>query len=231
MTIIVESSISQYSTDAKTIIDKASVLLGDVAATRWTSAELLGWLNDGQLELVILAPAVNTRNVALLLVAGVKQSLPADGITLIDIPYNSGSAGTTMGTVINHVPKEIMLKRIPGWTTTLPNSVVKHFIYSNSDPLIFYVYPPQPSVPKYVECVYSARPVLITAATVGIKITICDFYQNALLDYVIYRALSKDSEYGNQDAKAMAHYQLFIQAASINAPPQAPTPPQPKQAA
>lgn len=31
-------------TDAKTIIDKASVLLGDVAATRWTTAELLGWL-------------------------------------------------------------------------------------------------------------------------------------------------------------------------------------------
>ena len=218
-------------TDAKTIIDKASILLGDVTATRWTSTELLGWLNDGQLELVILAPAVNTRNVALLLVAGVKQALPADGITLIDIPYNSGSAGTTMGTVINHVPKEIMLKRIPGWTTTMASGTVKHYIYSANAPDIFYVYPPQPAAPKYVECVYSARPVLITAATVGIKITIDDFYQNALLDYVLYRALSKDSEYGNQDAKAMAHYQLFTQAASINAPPQAPTPPQPKQAA
>jgi hypothetical protein len=218
-------------TDAKTIIDKASILLGDVTPTRWLPSELLGWLNDGQLELVILAPAVNTRNVALLLVAGVKQALPADGITLIDIPYNSGSAGTTMGTVINHVPKEIMLKRIPGWTTTMASGTVKHYIYSANAPDIFYVYPPQPAAPKYVECVYSARPVLITAATDGIKITIDDFYQNALLDYVLYRALSKDSEYGNQDAKAMAHYQLFIQAASINAPPQAPTPPQPKQAA
>ena len=218
-------------TDAKTIIDKASVLLGDVAATRWTTAELLGWLNDGQRELVAISPPVNIKNIALQLVSGVKQALPSDGMVLLDIPHNLGATGTTMGTVINHVPKEIMLKRIPGWTTTLPNSVVKHFIYSNSDPLIFYVYPPQPSVPKYVECVYSARPTLITAATVGIKITISDFYQNALLDYVIYRALSKDSEYGNQDAKAMAHYQLFTQAASINAPPQAPTPPQPKQAA
>lgn len=219
-------------TDAKTIIDKASVLLEDVSALHWPATELLGWLNDGQRELVTLAPQANIKNVPLHLVAGVKQSLPSDAIVLLDIPYNSGSAGTTVGTVINHVPKEIMLKRIPGWTTTLPNSSVKHYIYSASDPLIFYIYPPQPAATKYVELVYAAIPVLIANATVGSKITIADTYQNALLDYVIYRALSKDSEYGNQDAKAMAHYQAFTQAVVINAAPTPKqTPTQPKQAA
>lgn len=48
-------------TDAKTIIDKASVILSDITATRWTTAELLGWLNDGQRELVTLAPQVNVK--------------------------------------------------------------------------------------------------------------------------------------------------------------------------
>lgn len=199
-------------TDAKTIIDKASVLLGDVAATRWTTAELLGWLNDGQRELVTLAPQTNIKNVPLHLVSGIKQSLPSDAIILLDIPYNSGSAGTTVGTVINHVPKEIMLKRIPGWTATLPSSVVKHYIYSASDPLIFYIYPPQPTATKYVECVYSAVPALIANATAGTKITLDDQYQNALLDYLLYRSFSKDTDSANQTARGTEYYKMFISA-------------------
>lgn len=197
-------------TDAKTIIDKASVLLGDVAATRWTTAELLGWLNDGQREAAVLAPTVNVKNSAVQLVAGVKQALPSDGILLLDIPHNLGSTGTTVGTVINHVPKEIMLKRIPGWTTTMANGIVKHYVYSVSDPLIFYVYPPQPASPKYVECVYSAIPVLIANANAGTKITINDTYQNALLDYLLYRAFIKDSDSANQTARGQEHYKMFI---------------------
>ena len=199
-------------TDAKTIIDKASVILSDITATRWTTAELLGWLNDGQRELVTLAPQVNVKNVALHLVSGVKQSLPSDAIILLDIPYNSGSNGTTVGTVINHVPKEIMLKRIPGWTATLPNSVVKHYIYSASDPLIFYIYPPQPATTRYVECVYSAIPALIANANAGTKITIDDQYQNALLDYILYRGFSKDSDGANQTVRGNDYYKMFISA-------------------
>ena len=197
-------------TDAKTIIDKASVILGDVAATRWTTAELLGWLNDGQRELVSISPPVNIKNIALQLVSGVKQALPSDGILLMDIPHNLGSLGTTVGTLINHVPKEIMLKRIPGWTTTMANGIVKHYVYSVSDPLIFYVYPPQPASPKYVECVYSAIPVLISNANAGTKITINDTYQNALLDYLLYRAFIKDSDSANQTARGQEHYKMFI---------------------
>lgn len=197
-------------TDAKTIIDKASVILGDVAATRWTTAELLGWLNDGQRELVSISPPVNIKNIALQLVSGVKQALPSDGILLMDIPHNLGSLGTTVGTLINHVPKEIMLKRIPGWTTTMANGIVKHYVYSVSDPLIFYVYPPQPASPKYVECVYSAIPVLIANANAGTKITINDTYQNALLDYLLYRAFIKDSDSANQTARGQEHYKMFI---------------------
>ena len=199
-------------TDAKTIIDKASVILGDLAATRWTVTELLGWLNDGQRELVAISPSSNVKNSALQLVAGVKQSLPSDGMILIDIPHNLGATGTTVGAAINHVPKDIMLKRIPGWTTEMVNGIAKHYIYSATDPLIFYIYPPQPVTPRYVECVYSAIPVLIANAAVGTKITVNDAYQNALLDYLLYRAFIKDADSANQVARGQEHYKMFIGA-------------------
>ena len=217
-------------TDAKTIIDKASLLLADVSQSFWLVSELLGWLNDGQRDIATTIPQANVKNSAVQLVAGVKQSLPSDGILLMDIPYNLGSAGTTMGTVINHVPKEIMLKRIPGWTTTMASGIVKHYIYSATDPLIFYVYPPQPSATKYVECVYSAIPVLIANATAGTKITINDAYQNALLDYLLYRAFMKDADSANQTARGQEHYKMFIgsvvskMSVDNNANPAAPQP-------
>jgi hypothetical protein len=200
------------TTDAKTIIDKASLLLADVSQSFWLVSELLGWLNDGQRDIATVIPQANVKNSAVQLVAGVKQSLPSDGILLLDIPHNLGSLGTTVGTLINHVPKEIMLKRIPGWTTTMANGIVKHYVYSVSDPLIFYVYPPQPAAPKYVECVYSAIPSLITNANVGTKITIPDYFQTELLDYVLYRAFSKDFDNSAQMARGQEHYQLFTNA-------------------
>ena len=200
------------STDAKTIIDKASLLLADVSQSFWLVSELLGWLNDGQRDIATAAPQANVKNTPLQLVAGVKQSLPTDGILLFDIPFNLGTLGTVIGTTINHVPKDIMLKRIPGWTSTLPSPIVKHYIYTPSDPLVFYVYPPQPLTPRYVECVYSAMPAIIANANAGTKITIPDFYQSALLDYVLYRAFSKDYDNSAQLARAQEHYQLFSTA-------------------
>lgn len=202
------------NTDAKTILDKAGILLDDVDATRWPTAERLGWLNDGELELVILAPLANVKNTPVQLVQGVKQTLPADAVSLLDIPYNMGS-GSTLGTLINRVAKEVMQKRLPAWTTTTANAVVKHYIYSPNEPLNFYVYPPQTSSPAYVQLVYSAIPATIANANAGTKITVADYYANALLDYVLYRALSKDSAYGNQDAKAQAHYQNFVKLLSV----------------
>jgi len=200
------------TTDAKTIIDKASLLLADVSQSFWLVSELLGWLNDGQRDIATVLPQANVKNSAVQLVAGVKQSLPSDGILLLDIPHNLGSAGTTVGAVITHVPKEIMLKRIPGWTTTMVNGIVKHYVYTATDPLIFYVYPPQPAIAKYVECVYSALPALIANANVGTKITIPDYFQTELLDYVLYRAFSKDFDNSSQVARGQEHYQLFVSA-------------------
>lgn len=200
------------TTDAKTIIDKASLLLADASQSFWLLSELLSWLNDGQRDIAMAIPQANVKNSAVQLVAGVKQALPSDGILLLDIPYNLGSLGTTIGTTINHVPKEIMLKRIPGWTTTMPNGVAKHYVYTANDPLVFYIYPPQPTVTRYVELVYSAIPTLIANANVGTKITIPDYFQTALLEYILYRAYSKDPENSNQLAIGQEHYQLFTNA-------------------
>lgn len=201
------------STDAKTIIDNASLALGDVGAVHWNAAELLAWLNAGQLELATLVPNANTVTVAKQLVAGSKQTAPSDAIRLIGFTRNLGVTGLVPGKAIRQIERKLLERYSPNWSTEPAAAVVLHAMYDAEDNnAVFYVYPPQPMVPQYIELIYAQIPAIIANATAGTKVTVADFYQNALLDYVLYRALGKDSEYGNQDAKALAHYQSFMQA-------------------
>lgn len=210
--------------DAHHIINSAARALNDELKVTWTNDELLIWLELSQLEIVNLVPHANVKNVAVKLASGVKQRLPADGIRLLDIPYNYKGSGTLMSSTINGVPKSIMNKRVPGWTTHTANATVKHFIYTVEDPLVFYVYPPQPSLPAYVELVYSAIPDVIPNTNEGTKITIGDQYENVLLNLVVSKALYKDSEYGNNAAKAREYRMMALQ--ELGAGTQAQTQPQ-----
>jgi hypothetical protein len=79
----------------------------------------------------------------------------------------------------------------------------------------FYVFPPQPATGMAsIEIVYSKVPAIIPTGATEV-ITIRDIYANALLDYVLYRAFGKDSEYGNQSDRSQIHYKMFSQAIGI----------------
>lgn len=179
---------------------RASVLLQDNTNIRWPLAELLNWLNDGQKEVVLRKPNASTKNVALPMVFGTKQSLPADGVQLLDVVRN------TTGNAIRIVKREILDAQNPGWHASTPNAQVLHFCYSELDLKNFYVYPPNNGAGS-VECVYSSSP-----ANVGLTdvIAVDDIYLSALLDYILYRAYSKDAEYSSDPTRANSHYQAFV---------------------
>jgi hypothetical protein len=203
-------------TDAKTIIDKASVILSDITATRWTTAELLGWLNDGQSEICALVPNANPVTSTVALVAGTKQSAPTDALYVNGFIRNMGVGGTTPGGVIRQVTRNFLNSFIVGWANATTSTTVTHIAYDPADSnLDYYVYPPQPATGmSSIELVYSKVPDIIPS-TGSPVITIRDIYANALLDYVLYRAFGKDSEYGNQSDRSQTHYKMFSNAIGI----------------
>jgi hypothetical protein len=172
--------------------------------------ELLGWLNDGQREVVILKPNSHVKNLAVRMTAGTKQSLPADGVQLIDVVRNMGTDGNTPGRAIRIVMREILDAQVPNWHIATAAAEAKHYVYSLLDPKNFYVYPPQPSANQgYVEMVYGAAP---ADATLNGPITLDDIYQNVLVDYILYRAYSKDTEYAADQNRAATHQNAYIAA-------------------
>lgn len=200
------------ATVASTIINDASTQLNDAGVTRWTTAELLSYLNRGQLEIATLVPNSNTATVSKQLAAGAKQTAPSDSIRIIEFVRNMGANGSTDGNAIRQIERKAMDRYIPSWSSDTATAVVVHAMYDAEDNnAVFYVWPPQPVItPQYIELIYSQIPATIAASTNNI--TIADYYSNALLDYVLYRAFDKDSDSANQSARSQAHYQTFVSA-------------------
>jgi hypothetical protein len=189
---------------------RAGDLLQDVTNIRWTEAELLRWLNDGQREIVLHLPEASATNTSVLLVAGTKQTLPTLGLRLLDLPRNMGVGGATPGRAIRLVQREVLDAQIPEWHNSTASVPVKHFMFDERNPRNYYVYPPVPaSPPAYAEAIYSTAP---TDCTLGGNLNLDDIYGNVILDYILYRAYSKDAEYAANGQRATSYYQVFVSA-------------------
>ena len=189
------------------VIDKAQTVLQDTTGVRWPDAELLDWLNDGQQSIVIYKPNAYVRTIAVLMVQGTKQSLPSDGVQLVNVVRNMGANGTTPGRAIRIAQQEMLDARVPNWHGSTASAEVQHFVYSALNPKTFYVYPPNTGT-GYVEMAYGAEP---PNATLGGAITVDNIYQTALLDYMLYRAFSKDTEFADQ-SRSTSYLNAFIAA-------------------
>lgn len=185
----------------QSILFRASTLLQDITNIRWPQAELLEWLISGQREIVLFKPNASVKNVDFALGAGAKQTIPNDGLTLVDIPRNSnGLQAVTL------VSRQILDAQVPGWSAPAKaNATVIHYCYSPNDPKHFYVYPPSPGG-NSVEIIYNANP---SDATLNGTITIDDIYESPLVDYIVYRAYSKDTEYAVNADNARKYYDSF----------------------
>lgn len=188
---------------ASDIIDRARVVLNDADGTRWLNDEFFKWINDGQRVIVMVRPDASVANEPLNLVTGTKQALPTSGLRLLDVVRNVGAAPTNAGgRAIRIVDREVLDTQNPVWHSDTGSTTIKNFIYDNRDPKSFYVYPPAATGAR-VEIVYSKVPTNVTATTSDLSVD--DIYADALLNYVLFRAYSKDAEFA-QNMQLSSNY-------------------------
>jgi hypothetical protein len=199
---------------AASVVNRAGILLQDQTGVRWPKDELLGWLNDGQREIVLIRPDACSTNEAMALVGGTKQTIPAAGTRLLDITRNMGSDSSTPGRAVRLVDREILDAQVPDWHTAAPAATVLHWLYDERDPKTFYVYPAQPATGQgSLEILYASSPANATidgvdSSSTDSPISIDDVYANALMDYIMYRAFSKNTEY-TRSGQAQGYYTTF----------------------
>ena len=194
---------------AQSIINKAVIQLNDISSVRWTRAELLGWLNDGQRQIAIIQPNSSNYVTSIKLTAGTLQTIPSDGWMLLDVYRNMGTDGATPGRAIRITSKEMIDQFNPDWHSDYPTSAATNFIFDIQNQTGFWVYPPSNGT-GYVQINYSRIPAPLTVEAQSIAIN--DAYQTVLLDYIMYRACSKDAEYAPGLQLSAAYWEAFSTA-------------------
>jgi hypothetical protein len=182
-------------------------ILTDQAGARWPEAELLRHLNDGRQAIATVRPDLYATITDVVLVAGVRQSLPSDGMRLIDILCNVSAAGAPVSPV-RVTSKEVLDAQNPLWVVSTGGSV-RNFMYDERYPRIFHVAPGAVAGAK-LRVVYSKSPVEITVTTE--ELTHEGIYAPSLVDYVAYRCYMKNATWGANAQRAQTHYQMFMQA-------------------
>lgn len=196
------------STAVDDLVDNAETILFDTTNARWDATELATYLSYGETAIVSRKPDAYVKHEAFILVAGTLQTV-TDAVLIFDITRNMGTGGSTAGNAITRIDKAILDAALPGWHADTASATVKHWMYDESDPQRFHVYPPQPSSSfGYVDGVWSAFPAEIES---GDDINLDDIYREALLDYILFRAYTKDAAVAPEAGqRASAYAQLFL---------------------
>lgn len=179
----------------------------------WTKENLLNWYNLAGREVVSLAPDANTIFESIKLAAGVKQSIPASRIGLIDVIRNMGVDGITPGPGITKTDSRIITVYQRAWITATATAVIKNWAPESLS--AFFVSPPSDGT-TYVEIKVASVPDKVIYDAGGLwesaLVGVSERYVGAVINWILYRAYQKDSDFPGNEARSKDYYQQFLMA-------------------
>ena len=210
------------------IIRRAEKILNDEGGVRWTRLEAQDWINDSYKEIVLARPDANSQTATVTLAAGTRQKLgDAASINLptalrvLDVIRNM--AVTSNLRAVRLVDRRVLDDQSPAWHSEAQSVNVAHWMFDPKLPKEFLVYPPATALAQ-VEISYSSVPAqhALTAGQLDpanaantTMISVDDCYSNVMLDYLLYRAYSKDAAYASNGQRAVNHLNAFNAALGV----------------
>lgn len=185
---------------------------------RWPRLELQEWLNEAYRVITLHRPDANSASGTYTCTAGTRQDLTSvfsGALRLLDVTRNVAAGSNKK--VVRQVNRAILDDQRSGWHAETETINIEHFTFDPREPKQFFVYPPALGTAE-IEVVYSTVPAPHALSESSLDpngadttvINVDDIYQAALVDWILYRAYSKDAEYGANEVRASAAYQAFM---------------------
>jgi hypothetical protein len=184
---------------------------------RWPRTELQNWMNESYLAITLARPDANAKTGSFTCAAGTRQVLSSEfpsSLRLLDVTRN---LATNSGyKVIRLVARSVLDDQRPAWHAETGTTAIQHFTFDPRQPKEFFVYPPATTAAE-IEVVYTDSPGATTltesqldpAGSDATVILLDDIYMSPMIDWILYRAYSKDAEYGANEQRAQAAYGAF----------------------
>ena len=184
---------------------------------RWPRTELQNWMNESYLAITLARPDANAKTGSFTCAAGTRQVLSSEfpsSLRLLDVTRN---LATNSGyKVIRLVARSVLDDQRPAWHAETGTTAIQHFTFDPRQPKEFFVYPPATTAAE-IEVVYTDSPGATTLTEAQLDpagsdttvILLDDIYMSPMIDWILYRAYSKDAEYGANEQRAQAAYGAF----------------------
>jgi hypothetical protein len=174
-------------------------------------------MNESYLAITLARPDANAKTGSFTCAAGTRQVLSSEfpsSLRLLDVTRN---LATNSGyKVIRLVARSVLDDQRPAWHAETGTTAIQHFTFDPRQPKEFFVYPPATTAAE-IEVVYTDSPgataltetQLDPAGSDTTVILLDDIYMSPMIDWILYRAYSKDAEYGANEQRAQAAYGAF----------------------
>lgn len=198
------------------IIRRVEYVLQDTNI-RWPRVELQNWLNESYMAITLLRPDANAKSGTFTCANGSRQVLTAQfpsALRLLDVTRNLASSSTKK--VVRLVARSVLDDQRPSWHSETGTVNIQHYTFDPRQPKEFFVYPPATTSAE-IEVVYADAPGAHSLTEAQLDpdggsnevIKLDDIYMSPIIDWILYRAYSKDAEYGANEARAQAAYGAF----------------------
>jgi hypothetical protein len=191
------------------LLDRAAKTLYDETHVVFGQDELLVHLNAAVAEIVQLDPKAYMVNAPFRCAPGALQTVPGDAIALVDVLYNTDASGKP-GRAIAAVGIDSLKAARPDWAQSPPSAVARHFVADPRDPKRFYLWPPQPDPPGYVQAVYQMVPPDVGLAD---SFPLPDLYEEAAWLFMVWHCLMRRDQ---DPQRAQLFYAQFLQELDVD---------------
>ncbi len=196
------------------LVDLVEKKAQDEENADFTQAELIGFYNLTLRSIVSLVPRAYTIEANVMLASGVLQSIPSDGLSLVDIPMYMGTGGTTPGAAITEADLAALKTLCPNWTTEAAVAAIEQFVRIPGMDASFYVVP-QSDGTGYVKMLYVATPPSTAYDALDAwqsdKIPLSDEFVPAIPDGMLYHAYDDDSDTPGNEGRSGKYYNRMLQ--------------------
>lgn len=192
----------------------ADILQDDESNEHWTLTKLVNWYNIAQRKVVQLRPDANPVIDAVKLASGVKQFLPARGMSFLSATRNMGTDGSTPGDAISMSSLDVIEAFDRSWITATAAATILNAMPDRINPAAFWVYPGSDGTP-YIEIEFSQVPESVVYDAGGTwesnLVTVGEAFVNPVLNLTLSFAYQKDSDYPGNFQRSTYYYNLAMQ--------------------
>lgn len=190
------------------LINDALQELQDSEAVRWKRLEMLAYFNAAQRAFAAHRPDQMMGERVLSLTQGWLQQVPKDVETFMDVTNNVNQSQKR----ITKTDMWVLDAVSANWRSSAPGREVQHYMHDLRNPNEFLVFPPvQAGVKVRALVSASVRDLEDESEAASVPAV----WMDSLRHFVLYRAWSKDAEFGGNAQLATAHFQLFLNALGV----------------